>query len=313
MSKKRPITQFIVEPADHGITLLAFLKKMCPDVSSVKSLKRAIEGKECLINDRVEFFSSRKLARGDVVELRTLKASSSGSHECETLYEDADLLIINKPYGMVSDAEGVIQKIGYKESLSLVHRIDKDTSGLLMLAKSPKMLSAMKDLFQKREVQKYYLALVDGSISKKSGMIDNFLGKKGAYHGQTIYGHVPETEGERALTFWRVLEKGLRCTLMLLEPKTGRTHQLRVHMKEIGHPILGDYQYSKVFACPIQPARHMLHAWGLHFIHPLSKEEIFISAPLPDDFITLSEQLKISLHPVSDPAFLQVLREKPKS
>jgi len=310
MSRKKTTTQFTVEPADHGITLLAFLKKMCPEVSSVKSLKRAIEGKECLINDRVEFFSSRKLARGDVVELRTLKASSHGTHEYEILHEDADLLIINKPYGMLSDAEGVMQKIAYKGSLSLIHRIDKDTSGLLMLAKTPKMFSAMKDLFQKREVQKYYLALVDGSISKKSGIIDNFLGKKGAYQGQTIYGQVVEKEGERALTIWRVLEKGLRCTLMLLEPKTGRTHQLRVHMKEMGHPILGDYQYSKVFACPIQPARHMLHAWGLHFIHPLTKEELLITAPLPDDFITLSEQLKISLHPVSDLSYLQEVIKK---
>jgi len=305
MKRKKEALQFKVEPIDHGITLLAFLKKMCPDVSSVKSLKRAIEAKECLVNGRVEFFSSYKLMKGDVVELRTLKASSHEDASIETVFEDADLLVINKPAGLVSDAEGIAQKIGYTGSLSLIHRLDKDTSGLLMLAKSPKMQQAMKDLFSKKLVQKYYLALVDGSISKKSGVIDNFLGKKGSYQGQTIYGAVSEKEGERAITNWRHLEKGLRCCLLLLEPKTGRTHQLRVHLKEMGHPILGDYQYSKTFVCQVLPSRQMLHAWCLHFIHPITKEELQIIAPPPDDFITLAEPLKVSLHVASDRAFLQ--------
>lgn len=305
MKRKKEALQFKVEAIDHGLTLLAFLKKMCPDVSSVKSLKRAIEAKECLVNGKVEFFSSYKLMKGDVVELRTLKASTNEVASCETIFEDEDLLIINKPAGIVSDAEGIAQKIGYKGSLSLVHRLDKDTSGLLMLAKNTKMQQAMKDIFSKKEVQKFYLALADGSITKKGGIIDNYLGKKGSYQGQTLYGSVPEKEGERAITHWRHLEKGLRCCLLLLEPKTGRTHQLRVHLKEMGHPILGDYQYSKTFVCQVLPSRQMLHAWCLHFIHPLTKEEMQLIAPLPDDFITLAEQLKVSLHDASDRAFLQ--------
>lgn len=304
MSQKIEVRKFKVEPQDHGLTLLAFLKNKCPDFSSVKSLKRAIESKECLVNGKVEFFSSYRLMKGDVVELRTLKISN-GSSECEVVFEDSDLLVINKPAGLVSDAENIAKKLGYKGTLTLIHRLDKDTSGLLMLAKTAKMQQMMKDLFSKKEVQKYYLALADGSMSKKSGTIDNFLGKKGSYQGQTIYGQVAEKDGERAITHWRLLEKGVRCCLFLLEPKTGRTHQLRVHLKEMGHPILGDYQYSKNFSCPIQPARQMLHAWGLYFIHPITLKEIALSASLPDDFITLSQELKVSLHVSSDPAFLQ--------
>jgi RluA family pseudouridine synthase len=306
--KSNPFSKkFHVGPEDHGITLLQFLKKKCPDVSSVKSLKRAIEGRECLVNGKVEFFSSYKLIKGDVVELRTLFATGNTQSSCEIVYEDLDLIVINKPAGVVSDAEGIKQKMQISSNVSLIHRLDKDTSGLLMLAKNSKILQSMKELFSKKEVQKFYLALVDGSLSKKSGVIDNFLGKKGSYQGQTIYGQVPEGQGERAVTHWRLLEKGLRCALMFLEPKTGRTHQLRVHLKEIGHPILGDYQYSKNFSCPIQPSRQMLHALGLYFIHPVTKKNVILSAPLPEDFIMLAEQIKLSLHTVSDPNFLNDL------
>ncbi|MBM3207470.1 MAG: RluA family pseudouridine synthase [Chlamydiae bacterium] len=311
MRKKTELLHFKVQEGEHGLTLLAFLKKKCTAISSTKALKRAIESKECLVNGRVEFFSTYKLVKGDTVELRSIVANTDEQSQGEIIFEDDYLLIINKPAGVVSDAVGISQLIGYKSGvLSLVHRLDKDTSGLLMLAKTGPMLNAMKDLFSKKEVHKYYLALVDGSFTKKMGVIENFLGKKGSYHGQTIYGSVDQEHGERAITHWRSLEKGLRCSLLVLEPKTGRTHQLRVHLKEMGHPILGDYQYCKNFSCQIMPSRQMLHAWGLTFIHPMTKKEVCVSGSLADDFITLADQLKVNLNQLLQPSFFQDLIKK---
>lgn len=311
MRKKTELLCFKVQENEHGLTLLAFLKKNCTAISSAKAIKRVIESKECLVNGKVEFFSTYKLAKGDTVELRSIISNPEEPQNGEIIFEDDYLLVINKPAGVVSDAVQISQLIGYKAGvLSLVHRLDKDTSGVLMLAKTGPMLHAMKDLFSKKEVQKFYLALVDGSFSKKSGLIDNFLGKKGSYHGQTIYGSVEQGEGERAITYWRSLEKGLRCSLVLLEPKTGRTHQLRVHLKEMGHPILGDYQYCKNFSCQIMPSRQMLHAFGVTFIHPITKKEISLCGSLADDFITLADQLKVSMNELLKPCFFQDLIKK---
>ena len=304
MKNKKEAMKFKVEEEHHGLSLLTFLKKKCPDISSVKSLKRAIEAKECLLNGRVEFFSSCKVVRGDVVELRAILPTACHLMQCEIVFEDADLLIVNKPPGVVSDPFAIAQMIGSTRPLSLIHRLDKDTSGLLMLAKTPVMLQAMKELFSKKGVDKYYIALIDGALPKKSGVIDNYLGKKGSYQGQTIYGQVGEQDGEKATTYWRSLAKGLRCSLLLLEPKTGRTHQLRVHLKEVGHPILGDYQYAKTFMCPIQPARQMLHAWALPFIHPLTRQDLWITSSIAEDFVVLSDQLKLSLHVLSTSSLL---------
>lgn len=296
MKNKKDLMKFKVEEAHHGLSLLTFLKKKCPDLSSVKSLKRAIEAKECLVNGRVEFFSSYKLVRGDVVELRAILPTAPDRIDCEIVFEDASLLIINKPAGVLSDPSAIAKVLGKNISLFLIHRLDKNTSGLLMLAKTSEMLQKMKELFVQKEVYKYYIALVDGSLPKKSGVIENYLGKKGSYQGQTIYGQVEANQGDQAITYWKSLAKGLRCSLVLLEPKTGRTHQLRVHLKEMGHPILGDYQYAKNFVCPIQPSRQMLHAWALHFIHPLTQEDLWITSSIAEDFIVLSDQLKLSLH-----------------
>jgi len=133
---------------------------------------------------------------------------------------------------------------------------------------------------------------VDGRVKEKEGMIDNYLGKKGGYEGQTLYGEVLQKEkGLRAITHFQTLAHGKESSLLLCDLKTGRTHQIRVHFSEKGHPLLGDHQYGRKFSCPFEPSRHLLHAWKLSFIHPFTKKKIELKSPIPRDFQKALEDL----------------------
>ena len=281
--------EFVVSHQEHGLSLLAFLKEKCKETLSVKKIKKAIDAKSCTVNGRVEFFSSFLVREGDRV---VLKSVASFSSELSILFQDEYFVIIDKPPGMVCE-EGL-----YKEqNWTLVHRLDKDTSGLLLFSKNAKAEEALKALFAKREIKKLYLAIVDGRIKGKKGIIDNYLGKKAGYQGQTLYGEVADQDkGLRAITHWHSLATSETASLVLCDLKTGRTHQIRVHFTEKGHPILGDHQYvKKSFICDLKPSRHLLHAWKLSFIHPFTQKEIEVEAPIPLDFKSALEVLNLNM------------------
>lgn len=278
--------------------LLQFLREKCPEAPSVKALKRAIEGKFCTVNRRIETFSSYILTENDTV---TLNAEAFEKIEpvksIVILFEDQDLLIINKPVGLVSDHR-LLQRCALtqrKKDLELVHRLDKETSGVLILAKKAEAKEQMIQLFKERAVRKVYLAIVDGIVEKEEGLIDNYLGKKQSYQGQTIYGVVDEKKGQHAVTYWRCLKRGKSASLLACEPYTGRTHQLRVHLSGIGHPILGDAQYGKRFRCPFVPRRHLLHAYSIAFKHPTTGKDLKVIAPIPADLKEAMALLKVSV------------------
>jgi len=270
--------------------LLQFLREKCEGAPSVKAIKRAIDGKACTVNDRIETFSSYPLKADDVVVLDKSALTPQKSFKIPILYEDKDLCIVNKPAGLVS--EHIVGE--------LVHRLDKETSGVLILAKTAKAKQKMIALFKEREVRKLYLAIVDGHVDKDSGKIDNYLGKKHAFQGQTVYGSVGEKKGLRAITFWKVLRRGKTASLLSCEPLTGRTHQLRVHLSEMGHPILGDIQYGKKFHCPFKPQRNLLHAYSVVFVLPSTGKELKVTAPIPVDFKRALIFLKVSLDGACD-------------
>jgi 23S rRNA-/tRNA-specific pseudouridylate synthase len=139
-------------------------------------------------------------------------------------------------------------------------------------------------MFKQRAVKKQYHALVDGKVKGDRGTIDNALGKICSYQGQSVWGEVPPGQGLPARTDWEVVARGADATLLLCRPMTGRTHQIRVHLSGMGHPILGDSQYGKTFTCAFRPQRCMLHASELAFEHPVTGKEIAIHSPLPEDF-----------------------------
>jgi 23S rRNA-/tRNA-specific pseudouridylate synthase len=267
---------------EAGSRLSHFLQKRVPALS-LSRVKQALESNRCLINGTIERFASTKVRPGDQVSF--LHYTPAAAPQSPILFEDETLLVCDKPAGLTSEPDGVPSLFpGYL----LVHRLDRDTTGVLLFAKTAKMHQDVAALFKERKVRKEYLAIVDRIPKTRSGVIENSLGKKGWYEGQTIWGEV--AKGAYAKTEW-ILDKGLkRASLLRCFPVTGRTHQIRVHLHSIGHPILGDAQYARTFACPYLPTRTLLHAQAIHFEHPMTKQPLSVTAPLPPDF---KEALKV--------------------
>lgn len=256
---------------EKGQRLLAFLREEWPDAPSVKALKRSIESKHCKINGRVETFSTHILKPGDMVEI---ELAETVVKKPLLLWEDPFLAAYDKPAGVVCEAKSFPGK--------LIHRLDKETSGIVLVAKNEKILQQMIELFRQKKIQKEYLALVDGLVRDKHKTIQTKIGPKHHFQGQTLYGSGPS--GPEAITEWELMGTGAKSSLLLCRPITGRTHQLRVHLKEAGHPIVGDYLYAKRFQCPYEAKRHLLHAYKIAFPHPVTGETIELIAQLPDDF-----------------------------
>jgi len=259
--------------------LVAFLQHQLGDYSG-KFLRRVLEANLCRINGKIERFGSRDVRGGDAVELAPHWKSllTPELPKFETLYEDEFFKIVDKPSNWVCTDEEALRAFGPKHYL--VHRLDKDTTGLLIVAKSPTVRDRFMELFEQRAISKQYLALVDG-VPNEGGVRKSLLGKKGSFQGQTIWGSGPK--GLTAITPWKRLAMGAKAALLLVEPETGRTHQIRVHLAEMGYPILVDRQYAKSFRCPLFIQRPLLHAYRLRFDHPFLGKSIDLTAPLPLD------------------------------
>jgi RluA family pseudouridine synthase len=288
-----------VLPEESGCKLIEFLKSKLGPTHSSRAIKRWIESNHCQINGRVERFASIRLGEGDQVLFDIPKEEGSSVHSVTAdriLYEDEHLFIYDKPSGVVSDDPAFHQSLKKLTSqLYLIHRLDKETSGALMFAKELPTREAMIEQFRQHQVKKTYLALVDGVVTKQAGSIDNYLGKVGAYQGQSIWGSVPEHRGLHAKTDWIRIKKGNQSSMLHCFPVTGRTHQIRVHLSSIKHPILGDYQYGKSFRSPYRPQRCLLHALELSLIHPFTQQKVDVAAPIPEDILSAMKTLEMDL------------------
>ncbi len=292
--------QWKVTELESGLKLLSFLRQKLGPGPSARLLKRSLEANLCQINNRVERFGSISVGRGDIVNftLETFQPAVNQAliyERIKTLYADEHLLIIDKPDGISSEDPVLLESIkGPSGYLKLVHRLDRETTGVLIFARSADTLKAMIELFRNRKVQKKYLALVDGVPKTKNGFIKNYLGKLHEYEGQNLWGPTDKTAGVLAETEWSIEKQAANCALVACVPLTGRTHQLRVHLSGMGHPILGDKQYAKRFRCTYRPQRCLLHALEIHFPHPITHQSLTVTAPLPDDFL---EVLRILFAP----------------
>jgi len=211
------------------------------------------------------------------------------------LYEDDDLIVINKAAGMtVHPGAGqqehtlvnallhhcaTLSGIGGRERPGIVHRLDKETSGCLVAAKTDVAHRELSKQFAARTVEKIYLALVAGKLRKQAGVIENKIGRH-PVHRQKM--SVSSTRGRAAKTEYRVLRSSEQATLIECKLHSGRTHQIRVHLHHLGSPVLGDKIYTAMFARAFP--RQMLHAWKLGFSHPRTGEWKQFEAPVPDDF-----------------------------
>lgn len=271
---------------EDQMSLLDFLAAHLPNAPAKKEIKRQIDKGSAKLNGKIERFGSKKLAFKDAVsfKLESRPKVASIFDPARILFEDEALLVYNKPSGVTSDAAGILKLLESYGHFSLAHRLDKETTGALILAKTKPALDAILDAFKKKEIKKTYLAVVDGIPKKTSGVIENTLGKIGSYDGQTLYGEVPTQIGLHAKTSWVIKKQLENSALLELSPETGRTHQIRVHMAGIGHPILGDYQYAKRFKSSFKPGRLLLHAYKIAFTHPHTAATLAITAPIPPDF-----------------------------
>ncbi len=213
----------------------------------------------------------------------------------DIVFEDKDIAIINKQAGLVvHPAQGhysntLVNAILYHiKDLSgingeirpgIVHRLDKDTSGLIIIAKNDKAHLELTNMFQNKEIKKTYLAIVKGKLNKKKGRIVTQIGRdRNDRKKMAVLDSL--TQGKNAITNFKVIDQNERFSLIKVDIETGRTHQIRVHMKYMGYPILGDSVYGRVDS----EKRQMLHAYKLEFLHPITKEKMEIIAELPDDF-----------------------------
>lgn len=282
---------WIVSESQAGVRLVAFLSENLKGLFSSKKLKQALEHNACFLNGQPERFASVRLRPGDRIDFdcAVLERPSSALlfEPARVLYEDEALFFYDKPAGMTSDTELKSLFPHY----TLVHRLDRDTTGVILFAKTPAVWESLCEAFKRQEIDKTYLALVDGHLSQESGVIENYLGRLSEKGREPIWGPVSKQKGKFAQTAWRSLRKGSKASLVECSPRTGRTHQIRVHLAGMGHSILGDTRYCQRFRCKEPALRCMLHAYVLGFKHPLSGEYIKVSAPLPTDFNRLLERV----------------------
>ncbi len=284
---------------------------------------RVIRSGEVRVN-RGRAHADTRVAAGDVLRLPPMRlpekstAPPAPGREFPVLLEDEHLLAIGKPAGVAVHGGsgvsfGVIEQLRaarpQSRYLELVHRLDKETSGILLLAKKRSALVALQDQFRARDTAKNYAALVWGDWPDKLKVIDQSLHKTldaaGERHVRVVdAGH---EDGRRSITLVRVTQRLSGCTLLDVTIKTGRTHQIRVHLAHAGHAIVGDPKYgdfarNKQFAKQQHFDRMFLHARDLAFDHPASGERIALHAPLPDDCARLCAALAPARAPFSAPA-----------
>lgn len=234
----------------------------------------------------------------------------------QIVYEDNDIIVINKPAGLITHQKNIDDKqpsvvdwviANYPElkdvgepfiasgaevtRAGIVHRLDKDTSGLLLIAKNNEAFFYLKNLFQTRKIKKYYLALIHGKPKESSGTISSPLGRIGLKRTTNITGKklIDEKEAE---TEYKTVKNFKDYTLLELSPKTGRTHQLRVHLNSIGHPVAGDPIYGfKKLSPPPELERLFLHAYKLEFTTRNGKA-LFLEVDMPDDLQNVLNKLQ---------------------
>ncbi len=244
---------------------------------------------------------SHKLKDGDVVEVEEREVGrESGllpeNIPLDIIHSDEHIIVLNKPAGLVvHPGAGVesgtlvnalihhfpgIEKVGHPERPGIVHRLDKETSGVMVVARSDKAYSELKRQFKAREVEKVYMGLVRGRVQVTEGRIDWALGRH-PRHRQRI--SIRTKKPKAALTLYSVKKTFPDYTLLEIKPVTGRTHQIRVHFAAAGHPIVGDSRYGGKDKSKTHE-RLFLHAWHIVFTHPVSKTLLEFYAPLPLEF-----------------------------
>ena len=291
---------------ETGIRLDAYITSKLEDLSR-NMVQKLIKKGDILVNNKEEK-ESYKVQKGDQILVVIPKPEEKGLKKQEIpldiIYEDEDILVVNKPKGMVvhpgngnpdgtlvnaimAHCEDSLSGIGGEIRPGIVHRIDKDTSGLLVIAKNDKAHINLSEQIKNRQVNKIYVALVKGIISENEATINMPIGRSTKDRKKMAV----DKNGKEAVTHFKVIKRYNKYTYIKVKIDTGRTHQIRVHMSNIGYPIVGDIVYSNGkndFGIEGQ----MLHAKELEFKHPITGKLMHFEAPLPKYFEEILSKLE---------------------
>ncbi len=315
-----PAKEFIITitPESAGTRLDAFLASQLTEISRA-TIHRAIESGDITVNDRTVKPSYKVHASDEVtVEIPDAIPLEAQPEDIplNIVHEDAEVIVINKPAGMVVHPGAGVQSgtlanalVHHFNQLSqaggalrpgIVHRLDVGTSGLIVVAKTDRAHLSLAAQFEERTVQKSYLALVYGNVTENEGRIDAPIGRDP--RNRVKMSVRPPGQGRTALTHYRVRERMDEFTLLEVVIKTGRTHQIRVHLAHLKHPVVGDVTYdsgrhSNLMIPRLRVAiehagRPFLHAAYLSFTHPASQQRLEFMAPLPPELQLLLENIK---------------------
>ncbi|TMC22908.1 MAG: RluA family pseudouridine synthase [Chloroflexi bacterium] len=302
-----PAYVWTIQAEQIGLRLDRFLVSALEQLSRT-GVQQLIADGQVLVNGRLTK-ASYALRAGDSIEmLQALPVAQQQQVKPQALpldicYEDDDLFVINKAAGMVvhpapghADDTLVNALVAYYPALQqmeegqrpgIVHRLDRDTSGLLVVARNTGTQAALVEQMKRHEVVKRYLALVEGIVELEKGSIDAPIGRDPRHRQQMT---ITVTDSRQARTHFWVLKRFHRHTLLRLQLETGRTHQIRVHLQAIGHPVVGDPIYgAKAVRKRMALQRQFLHAQQLEFVHPTSGVKMSFEAPLPPDLQAILE------------------------
>lgn len=295
----------IVNENDKGKRLDIYIAENFNELSRTM-IKKLIESNNILVNDKSEKVSYKVQANDNIsIDIPEAKETKLKAQEIplDIIYEDSDIIVVNKPKGMVvhpangnpdgtlvnailSICKNSLSGIGGELRPGIVHRLDKDTSGLIIVAKNDKAHINMSEQIKERNVKKTYIALVRGNVPEEEATINMPIGRSTKDRKKMAV----TKNGKQAITHFKVLKRYSKYTLLEIKIETGRTHQIRVHMAEIGYPVVGDAVYSNgknEFGIEGQ----MLHAYKLEFMHPITNKHMELTVPLPQYFEEILKKL----------------------
>ncbi|MCU0326074.1 MAG: RluA family pseudouridine synthase [Spirosomaceae bacterium] len=284
---KAPINLKVTEEAE----LMAFLieKLSNKNRNNVKSLLR---NRQVAVNGMLVSQFNHPLKPNDDIEIRWNRGLDSSHYRgLQIIFEDEHLIVINKSEGLLSistdnkdqrNAYGILREhVKVQSSMNkifIVHRLDRETSGIMMFAKSEEVQSLLQDWWHSTAKERFYLALVEGEVKQQTGTITSYLAENAAF---VVYSTKNPKDGQKAVTNYEVLKSNRNFSLLKVKLDTGRKNQIRVHCQDIGHPIVGDKKYGANYN-PI--GRVGLHAWVLGFEHPITGEYLRFETPIPRKF-----------------------------
>ncbi len=314
MSKKDHDGQnFLTDSASAGQRIDKFLSDNLKDVSRSRIQKLIGEGKVLVGGSRIS--KHYRLSEGDNIGISELNTGCGHADinpeaiELDIIYEDEHILVISKEAGMLTHpASGNnehtlvnallyhcrdLSRLSGDERAGIVHRLDKDTSGLLIVAKNETVHYKLSDMFKERLVKKTYITLAEGRFEEEKGRIDLPIGRSRIDRKKMS---IAVDRGRNSRTDFEVIEEFRQASLLNVYPKTGRTHQIRVHMSYIGHPIIADEIYGNRHAAKLAKKiglkRQFLHAAKIEFVHPASGKKMEFSLGLPKDLSGPLERLR---------------------